>query len=609
MSLFSPTRLLAATVALSALLVRAAPTQPSGGASIALDDLKPGQRGEVWTVFRGTEPEPFGVEVTGVIRNALGPGKSLIICELTDERVQKMGAVAGMSGSPLYIEGKLAGALSYQIQRFETVRYAGFTPAADLAEVREKIGASAAAPAPTSTLTHFLPPPPSSVPPASGLQPASFNSAGASPLQPAFTLTGLSPAVADLFAPRFAALGLAATALGGSTQSGSPVTPAASANASAALHPGSAVAVALATGDITLAGTGTVSRVDGNRITAFGHPMLSLGEVALPMCASEIVTILPSAMSSVKMANTGAVIGTISQDRLSAVSGTLGPGPAMTQVEVTVAPVGSAPRTLRFSVARQAQLTPVIVAAGVTQAIMGANDAGLANGFRLSGNITFPAAQVLATQTLYAGPQGFAQGLNEFVQGLAANLQNPYEKTYPDRVAFTVEPLAVNPTVVIEQFQLSRASARAGDTVQVTLSWRDFQGASQREIIDLAIQPAWTGKRLEVVLAPGRALDELSGRPRLISASELRSFGAYLAAIGDNRPNDGLCLALVESAELFSDQTVATPETPGSIERIARASDETRFRTRAAMIPLWERHVLPGKLTATAVRRPLRIVE
>ena len=605
MSLFSTTRLLAATVALSALLVRAASTQPAGDTSISLDELKPGQRGEVWTVFRGTEPEPFSVEVTGVIRNALGPGKSLIVCELTDERVQKMGAVAGMSGSPLYIDGKLAGALSYQIQRFETVRYAGFTPAADLAEVREKVGPPAAA----VKLTQFLPAPPSSVPPSSSLQPASFHSAGASPLLPAFTLSGLSPAVADLFAPRFAALGLAATALGGSTQSGSPVTAGASASAPPVLQPGSAVAVALATGDITLAGTGTVSRVDGNRITAFGHPMLSLGEVALPMCASEIVTILPSSMSSVKMANTGAVIGTISQDRLSAVSGTLGPGPAMTQVEVTVAPVGSAPRTLRFSVARQQQLTPVIVAAGVTQAIMGANDAGLANGFRLRGNITFPAAQMLATQTLYAGPQGFSQGLNEFVQGLAANLQNPYEKTYPDRVAFTVEPLAENPTVVIEQFQLSRASARAGDTVQVTLSWRDFQGASHREIIDLAIQPAWTGKRLEVVLAPGRALDELTGRPRLISASELRSFGAYLAANGDHRPNDGLCLALVESAELFSDQTVATPETPGSIERIARASDETRFRTRSAMIPLWERHVLPGKLTATAVRRPLRIVE
>src|SRR5204863_7030917 len=116
------------------------------------------------------------------------------------------------------------------------------------------------------------------------------------------------------------------------------------------LRAGGAVAVALATGDITLAGTGTVSRVDGDRVTAFGHPMLSLGDVALPMCAAEILTILPSQMSSVKMANTGAVIGTITQDRLSAVSGTLGAGPEMTDVEVQVNSNGGAARTLRFSV-------------------------------------------------------------------------------------------------------------------------------------------------------------------------------------------------------------------------------------------------------------------
>lgn len=118
-----------------------------------------------------------------------------------------------------------------------------------------------------------------------------------------------------------------------------------------------------------------------------------------------------------------------------------------------------------------------------------------------------------------------------------------------------------------------------------------------------------TGKRLEVVLAPGRILDELTGRPRLISASELRSFPAYLSALRDGRPTDGLSLAIVETTEIFSDQTVATPETPGSIERIARASDEARFRKRDALLPLWERHVLPGKVTATGVRRPLRIVE
>lgn len=559
----------------------------------ALDDLKPGQHGEVWTVFKGTQPEPFSVEVTGVVRNALGPGKSLILCQLTDPRVQNMGAVAGMSGSPLYIDGKLAGALSYQIQRFETVRYAGFTPAADLAEVRDKL----------STATTATPL-------------AAIGSSPYSLLQPVFTLSGLSPSVAELFAPRLAALGLNATALGGSL-SPSALSSQLSTLSSSSLRPGAAVSVALATGDITLAGTGTVSSVDGEHITAFGHSMLALGEVALPLCSAEIVAILPSSMQSIKVANTGPVIGTISQDRLSAVSGTLGAGPAMTAVEVTVASLHGPSRSLHFSVARQQQLTPVLVAAGVTQAITGANDAGLANGFRLTSDVTFPArpelaeraSAKLATQTLYSGPQGFAQGLNEFVQGLAANLQNPYEKTFPDHVSFLVEPLDENPAITLDLFQISRATARAGDTIQATLGWRDFQGAAHRETVDVPIDPNWAGKQVEVVLAPGRAMDELTGRPRLIAASELRSFDAYLTAIRDNRPNDGLCLAVVEKTDLFSDQTVATPDAPGSIERIARGADEARFHKRDAVLPLWERHLLAGKLATAVVRRPLRIVE
>ena len=573
---------------LSSLLLLAvvgvlARAQPVGAPLLALDDLKAGQRGEVWTVFHGTEPEPFAVEVTGVVRNALGPGKSLILCQLTDPRVQNMGAVAGMSGSPLYIDGKLAGALSYQIQRFETVRYAGFTPAADLAEVNNKASATPAALAATSDSPYKS-------------------------LQPVFTLSGLSPAVADLFAPRLSALGLSATALGGSLSS-TALSSQPSTQSSPPLRAGSAVSVALVTGDITLAGTGTVSSVDGTSITAFGHPMLSLGEVALPMCSAEIVAILPSSMQSIKVANTGSVIGTITQDRLSAVSGTLGAGPSMIDVDVTVAPLRSDRRTLHFAVARQQQLTPTLVAAGVTQAIAGANDAGLANGFRLTSDVRFSASEKLATQTIYAGPQGFTQGLTEFVQGLAANLQNPYEKTFPDHVSFSVEPLDENPAVTVDLFQLSRTTARGGDSVQATIGWRDFQGASHRETIDLAIDTHWAGKQLEVILAPGRALDELTGRPRLIAAAELRSFNAYLAAIRDDRPTDGLSLAIVEKTELFSDQTVATPDAPGSIERIARGADEARFHKRDAVLPLWERHLLDGKLAAAVIRRPLRIVE
>ncbi|MEX2044445.1 MAG: SpoIVB peptidase S55 domain-containing protein [Opitutus sp.] len=579
------------------VLSRGLCSPPRDAAVLSIDELKPGQAGEVWTVFQGTEPESFAVEVTGVLRNALGPGKSLIVCKLTDPKVQHMGAVAGMSGSPLYIDGRLAGALSYQIQQFETVRFAGFTPAVDLEEVRDR---ATGVPPPMIVNT-----------------PANSNAAFRS-LDPVFTLGGLSPVVADLFAPQFAALGLNAIALGGSTQGSTGAQPAKAvlqgedihAPAPAAmLRPGSAISVALATGDITLAGTGTVSRLDGNAITAFGHPMLSLGSVELPMCAAEIVTILPSQMKSLKVANTGRVIGTITQDRLSAVSGVLGSGPEMTGVNVTVKTGRGPARTLRFSVARQQQLTPVIVAAGVSQAILGSNDGGLAKGFRLSSNVQFPADQQLAIQTLYSGPQGFAQGMKEFVQGLSENLQNPYAKTFPDQVSFTIEPLEENPAVTLDLFQLSRDTARAGETVQITLSWRDWQGDSHREIIDLPVDERWAGKQLEVILAPGRAMDGLTGRPRVISASELRSFEAYLAAMRDDRPTDGVCIAVVEKTALFSDQTVATPETPGSFERIARAADEARFRKRDALLPLWETHALGGKLLNTIVRRPLVVVD
>ncbi|HKB58099.1 MAG TPA: SpoIVB peptidase S55 domain-containing protein, partial [Lacunisphaera sp.] len=251
--------------------------QPVGAPLLPLNDLQPGMKGEVWTVFKGHDPEPFSVQVTGILRNALGPGKSMILCELTDPRVQSMGAVAGMSGSPLYIDGKLAGVLSYQIQHFETVRYAGFTPISDMLEVSAlPPGRDGLAPAPI---------------PVKGDRGAS-RSAGTlpvqfSPLTPTFSVGGLSPDVAALLEPRFQALGLSINGLGGN-DSGSD-NPQSEVPNPKSLRPGDVVAVALAVGDISLAGTGTVSYVDGSHILAFGHPMLRLGATELPMASSEIV--------------------------------------------------------------------------------------------------------------------------------------------------------------------------------------------------------------------------------------------------------------------------------------------------------------------------------
>jgi hypothetical protein len=574
----------------------ARPVQPSGLPTLPLSDLSPGMKGEVWTVFQGTEPEPFEVEVTGIIQNALGPGKSMILCRLTDPRVQNMGAVAGMSGSPLYVEGRLVGALSYQVQRFETVRYAGFTPIDDLLEVQQ-IALNSPRTLPGGHTLPASPSLPAAEPAQTSAEARSAAGGTLIPLSPMFAFGGLSPRVAELFSDQFAALGISTSGIGGAntTDASASVEP-------IALRPGQAVAAALAVGDITLAGTGTVSQVDGNRILAFGHPLMGLGTVEVPMATADIVTILPSNLSSFKISNTGAVIGTVRQDRLSAIYGEIGPAPQMVPVTVT-----TPQRTLRFSTVRHPRLTPAVAAAGLAQAVLGSNDAGLNEGFRVAVDAVFPDGETLRTSALYAGPQGFKSGLDAFVQKLSIWLQNPVEEVFPKNVTFTVEPLPTNPTASLDNVQVSRREIATGETLGVTLFLRDFQSAPLRETIQIPISPSWAGKQLMVIVAPGEALDELTGSQRRFPVSQIRDFNAYLRALQAERRSDGLYVAVVEATEAFLDQTASTLELPGSLERIARTADSTRFQRRAVQEPLWETHVLTGRLVPGMVRRPLQI--
>ncbi|MCC5022616.1 MAG: hypothetical protein J6386_07365 [Candidatus Synoicihabitans palmerolidicus] len=307
--------------------------------------------------------------------------------------------------APLYINGKFAGALSYQVQRFETVRFAGFTSAADLYEVRR--------------IAMDLNTRPGALP-ASGLSPSTMGRSTApiprhrnqypdtlEPLSLVFALGGISPNVAAWLAEPLAELGLNTTALGGAM---SPSALSANDLEGRILSPGQAVGAALAIGDIALAGTGTISSVDGNRVLAFGHPLLGLGTVEVPMTAAEIVAILPSNLSSFKIANTGAVICTVRQDRLSAIYGELGSDPPM-----VAGKVHTPQRTLNFSTVRHPRLTPMIMATGLSQAVLGSNDAGLSEGFALRVDVDFPGGESLRMSRLYAGPQGFKVGLEGLV--------------------------------------------------------------------------------------------------------------------------------------------------------------------------------------------------
>lgn len=588
------TKSIALLCALCVSVVGSLPAQPPNAPLISLDELQPGMKGEVWTVFKGREPESFGVQVTGILRNALGPGKSMILCELTDPRVQAMGAVAGMSGSPLYIDGKLAGVLAYQIQRFETVRHAGFTPISDMLEVSAlPMGKEGLVPTPI---------------PIKGSSNARSASLGGdfTPLSPAFSAGGLSPQVAELLAPQFQALGLSFNSLGGS-ENGSD-SPSAATPTPASLQPGGVVAVALAVGDITIAGTGTVSRVEGNHILAFGHPMMSLGATELPMASAEVVTILPSQFNSIKVSNTGGIIGSFSQDRLSGIYGELGRLPAMVPVEINF-PGRLKRKSLHFSVVRHEQVLPIIAATGLAQAVMGSNESGFTRGFRVTTTVDFPGSAPVELSQLYPGPQGFNQGLTEFVANLSLWLFNPYERIFPERIRFSVESTPDTPQGVIEHLQVSRTEAAPGEHVDFRVGWRGYQRTAASESLNLDIPRAWAGKELEVIVTTGPVLDELTGQSHTVQIAQLRSFEEYISALREFRQSDGLYVAVVERARLLTDQRATTPDMPGSLERIARGADEARFQRRDALTPLWERHILPGMLFNVLIRKPLTVTD
>jgi len=280
----------------------------------------------------------------------------------------------------------------------------------------------------------------------------------------------------------------------------------------------------------------------------------------------------------------------------------------MSDVEVDAAG-GSAPRTIRFQVVREKHIAPMIMLTGVVEAVFGSNDSEFGEGFRVVSTLTFSPTQELTRESVYAGQQGFVEGMVEFLSTLTAELQNPFEKALPSRVRFRVEPLAANPEVTVERFELSRTTVRAGETLQVTIGWRNFQGSEETETIDVPVDPTWAGKTLGVIAAPGRVLDDLTGHGHAFRPGQLRSFGAYLEGMRDSRPQDGICIAVVEKSSLFFDQEQAAQDTPASLERIAAEADPARYRRQNALIPLWETHILPGKVSPMQTERTLRVLE
>jgi hypothetical protein len=350
-----------------------AQTQKADGKYYPVDQLEVGQKGYGLTVFQGNAIERFDVEVLGLVEGMPNPKQKLIIARLSGGGVARTKVFAGMSGSPVYFDGKLAGAVAYSFA-FATEPIAGITPIAQMVDQLKDAStaprvssgrlsfsdmvASRGGESPLLSLAHL--PARTTVPMVAGAaSPLTAQYAGQvlQPIATPLAFSGIPQAVLDQVAPDFMRLGILPVAgLGGGGDLG-PLVP----STDTTLRPGSSVVVQLIRGDFKAAATGTVTERDGDHIFAFGHPFLSLGATQMPMAESNVVTVVPSANNSFKIATATNLVGAIGQDRSSGIGGRLGQIVPMIPVRVSLKTSRGETQSYNYEVIADPSLAPVLV--------------------------------------------------------------------------------------------------------------------------------------------------------------------------------------------------------------------------------------------------------
>ena len=548
----------ACIVAAAALL--AAVPLPGVTARMPLDEVRAGMTGTGITVFEGTTRERFDVHVLGVLANAVGPRRHLIVARLAGGPLAETGVVQGMSGSPVYVDDRLIGALSYGFGAFSTDAIAGITPIGEMA-------ATDAAAAPLRSVDRLSPAGPPFAPAAmlahlggalieraqpfarrpidvraDGLPAAEAGRIGAllHPIGTPVGMGGFVPEVRDLWSEALGGAGIVtpvAAPAGVAPQGGA-------APRNAPLHPGDAVGAALMRGDLTMAGTGTVTLVDDGRVYAFGHPFYNLGPAQFPMTRARVTTLLPSRAQSTRLASVGEVLGTIDQDRATGIFGTLGPGPALVPVTITLA---ADDRDLRerfaFEVVDDRVLTPLLTYTGVLNTFFAWTRQVGAGTYRVEGTARLRGRPDVTFGNVFAGDAAAAGAAAAVAAPLTTLAVNRLEPVAFERIDIAITSSAQARTATVERAWIDADRLRAGATVPLRVALRDWEGRTVVETLALPLPPHVTGPvQLLVADAIRAGQRDLAGGSHPRSA---RTLPQLIRTLNTLRRNDRIYVRLI----------------------------------------------------------------
>jgi SpoIVB peptidase S55 len=525
-----------------------------------LSKVQPGMKGVAYTIFSGDKIEPMDLVVLGILHNAMGPKQDVILVQLTGEKVEHTGVVAGMSGSPVYFEGKLAGALSLKLGIFNKEAIGGVTPIENMLDVEK----SAAAPPASATASALAPAP--SLAPGSARIPIPDNfaqrtGAGSAeflvPIETPLISAGLYPETIAQFSKQLSSWGMSMMA-GGSA----PAAP-----DDALLKPGDMVGIDLIRGDLSLSNGCTVTSVDAGRVLACGHPIFSLGAVSMPMSRAHVITTLASSMASTKIISTGGTIGTLTQDRLTAVMGQLGAGPPMIPLEVKLTtPV--AEKDFHFELIQSPQLTPLLVALATFNGLVGSPAYGEGATLQLDGSIDLKGHTPVKLENLYAPtdtpvPTGVFVALS--VQGAFGRIySNPYELPQVEKISLHITALAERRWAAIDTAWTEKSEVRPGETVAVKVLLRPYRGAPFIQEIPITIPPQSARGNLQLVVSDAETLNRNVQSLSSASQAQLPGLEELIKLINRERQNDRLYATLLQPTPTLLVEDKEMPNAPVS---------------------------------------------
>jgi hypothetical protein len=434
--------------------------EPESNEILPLSQVHEGMQGYAYTIFAGDQVEKFDLEVLGVMPNFLGPKQSIILVQLKGPKVEHTGVVAGMSGSPVYLEGKLAGALSLKLGIFTKEAIGGVTPIEDvLRPARPEVTSMASSPAPQ----------PLSVPGDALARNALPSGSSLLPIDTPLVFSGFAPAVLQQFAGQLQGYGFVAA-------QGGTAAPRAD---DAKLAAGDMVGMVLVSGDASINAACTVTAVQADRVFLCGHPLLNLGEIQIPMARSRVVTTLSSELASTKIVNVGGTIGTITSDHLTAVSGKLGAAPPMIPLDLDVV-TGLGEKKFHFDMVNNSKLTPLLVALttfnGLTQNSIYTEGTTLhlTGEIALKGHVPVQLDSTTAPNDTLV-PAGLPIAF--MVQSDFARLfTNNYEVPDVEHVTLRVESLPGRKSYNIESAWLEKGEALPGEDLKVRVLVRPYRG-------------------------------------------------------------------------------------------------------------------------------------